>query len=84
MSVNKVIVIGNLGANPDVHALPFGQNVANFSLATTEDLRTRIGAKHERKDRQRIVALGNLPDTYDRFLSKGQHLQSSRQHRRMA
>ena len=36
MSVNKVIVIGNLGANPDIRALPSGQNVANFSLATTE------------------------------------------------
>ena len=36
MSVNKVIVIGNLGANPDIRALPSGPNVANFSLATTE------------------------------------------------
>ena len=34
MSVNKVIVIGNLGANPDIRALPSGQNVANFSVAT--------------------------------------------------
>ena len=34
MAINKVIVIGNLGANPDIRALPSGQNVANFSLAT--------------------------------------------------
>jgi single-strand DNA-binding protein len=34
MSVNKVIVIGNLGANPDIRALPSGRNVTNFSLAT--------------------------------------------------
>ena len=48
MSVNKVIVIGNLGANPDIRALPSGQNVANFSLATTERFTDRNGAKQER------------------------------------
>ena len=47
MSVNKVIVIGNLGANPDIRALPSGQNVANFSLATTERFTDRNGAKQE-------------------------------------
>jgi single-stranded DNA-binding protein len=41
MSVNKVIVIGNLGAKPDIRALPSGQNVANFSLATTEQSSTQ-------------------------------------------
>jgi single-strand DNA-binding protein len=50
MSVNKVIVIGNLGANPEVRALPSGQNVANFSLATTERFTDRNGAKQERTD----------------------------------
>jgi single-strand DNA-binding protein len=48
MSVNKVIVIGNLGANPDIRALPSGQNVANFSLATTERFTDLNGAKQER------------------------------------
>src|ERR1700676_3731155 len=43
MSVNKVIVIGNLGANPNIRALPSGQNVANFSLATTERFTDRNG-----------------------------------------
>jgi single-strand DNA-binding protein len=45
MSVNQVIVIGNLGANPNIRALPSGQNVANFSLATTERFTDRNGAK---------------------------------------
>jgi single-strand DNA-binding protein len=45
-----VIVIGNLGANPDIRALPSGQNVANFSLATTERFTDRNGAKQERTD----------------------------------
>src|SRR5260370_40826950 len=71
MSVHKVIVIGNLGANPDIRALPSGQNVANFSLATTERFTDRNGAKHARTDWHRIVAFGPLADTGDRFLSKG-------------
>ena len=74
MSVNKVIVIGNLGANPDIHALPSGQNVANFSLATTERFTDRNGAKQERTDWHRIVAFGRLADTCERFLSKGRQV----------
>ena len=74
MSVNKVIVIGNLGANPDIRALPSGQNVANFSLATTERFTDRNGAKQERTDWHRIVAFGRLADTCDRFLSKGRQI----------
>jgi single-strand DNA-binding protein len=74
MSVNKVIVIGNLGANPEVRALPSGQNVANFSLATTERFTDRNGAKRERTDWHRIVAFGRLADTCERFLSKGRQV----------
>jgi single-strand DNA-binding protein len=74
MSVNKVIVIGNLGANPDFRALPSGQNVANFSMATTERFTDRYGAKQERTDWHRIVAFGQLADTCDRFLSKGRQV----------
>ena len=74
MSVNKVIVIGNLRANPDIRALPSGQNVANFSLATTERFTDRNGAKQERTDWHRIVAFGRLADTCERFLSKGRQV----------
>jgi single-strand DNA-binding protein len=74
MSVNKVIVIGNLGANPNIRALPSGQNVANFSLATTERFTDRKGAKQARTDWHRIVAFGPLADTCDRFLSKGRQV----------
>jgi single-strand DNA-binding protein len=74
MSVNKVIVIGNLGANPDIRALPSRQNVANFSLATTERFTDRNGAKQERTDWHRIVAFGRLADTGERFLSKGRQV----------
>jgi len=74
MAINKVIVIGNLGANPDIRALPSGQNVANFSLATTERFTDRSGAKQERTDWHRIVAFGRLADTCERFLSKGRQV----------
>ena len=74
MSVNKVIVIGNLGAKPDIRALPSGQNVANLSLATTERFTDRNGAKQQRTDWHRIVAFGPLADTCDRFLSKGRQV----------
>jgi single-strand DNA-binding protein len=74
MAINKVIVIGNLGANPDIRALPSGQNVANFSLATTERFTDRNGAKQERTEWHRIVAFGRLADTCQRFLSKGRQV----------
>ena len=74
MSVNKVIVMGNLGANPNIRALSSGQNVANFSLATTERFTDRNGAKQERTDWHRIVAFGRLAETCERFLSKGQQV----------
>jgi len=74
MANNKVIVIGNLGANPTVRALPSGQNVANFSLATTERFTDRNGAKQERTEWHRIVAFGRVADTCQRFLSKGRQV----------
>jgi len=74
MSVNKVIVIGNLGANPDIRALPSGQNVVNFSLATTERFTDRSGGRQERTEWHRIVAFGRLAETCERFLSKGRQV----------
>jgi single-strand DNA-binding protein len=62
MSVNKVIVIGNLGANPDIRALPSGQNVATFSLATTKRFTDRNGAKQERTEWHRILRHSNGSD----------------------
>ena len=74
MSVNKVIAVGNLGANPQIRALPSGQNAANFSLATSERFTDRNGAKQERTEWHRIVAFGRLADTSERFLSKGRRV----------
>ena len=75
MAINKVMVIGNLGADLVVRALPnSGQNVANFSLATTERFTDRNGTKQERTEWLRIVAFGRLADTCERFLSKGRQV----------
>jgi single-strand DNA-binding protein len=64
MSVNKVIVIGNPGNDPDIRALASGQNVANVSVATTERFTDRHGAKQERTDLHRIITLRCTPDVY--------------------
>jgi len=75
MSVNKVIVIGNLGANPQVRTLPnSGQSVANFSLATTARFKDRTGDQQKRTEWHRVVAFGKLADTCQQFLTKGRQV----------
>src|ERR1700691_6141967 len=74
MSVNKAIVVGNLGRDPEVRALPSGQNVANFSLATTAGVTDRSSTKHQRTEWHRVVAFGKLADTCQQFLAKGRQV----------
>jgi single-strand DNA-binding protein len=74
MSVNKVIVIGNLGRDPEVRNLPSGQNVANLSLATTAQFKDRNGDQQKRTEWHRVVAFGKLADNCQRFLSKGRQV----------
>src|SRR6516162_3990876 len=50
MSVNKVILVGNLGRDPEVRATPSGQSVCNFSLATTERFTDRSGQQRDQTD----------------------------------
>ncbi len=74
MSINKAIVVGNLGRDPEVRALPSGQNVANFSVATKARFKDRNGEQQERTEWHRIVAFGKLADNYQRLLSKGRQV----------
>ena len=75
MSVNKVIVVGNLGADPVVRALPnSGGKVANLSVASTERFTDRSGNKQARTEWFRVVAFGKLADTCERFLNKGRQV----------
>jgi single-strand DNA-binding protein len=71
MSINKAIVVGNLGRDPEVRTLPSGQNVANLSVATKARFTDRNGERQERTEWHRVVAFGKLADNCQRLLSKG-------------
>lgn len=70
-SVNKVILIGNLGRDPEVRYTPSGTAVANFSLATSENWTNKDGEKQSRTEWHRIEAWGRLGETCGEYLSKG-------------
>ena len=71
MSVNKVILLGRLGQNPEVRNTPSGASVANFSLATNESWMDKNGQKQERTEWHRIVVWGKLAELCGQYLSKG-------------
>ena len=72
-SVNKVILIGNLGRDPEIRTTNNGAKVANFPLATSETWRDRqSGERRERTEWHRVVIFNeNLIDVAERFLKKG-------------
>jgi single-strand DNA-binding protein len=74
MSINKAIVVGNLGRDPEVRVLPSGQNVANLSVATKARFTDPNGERQERSEWHRIVAFGKLADNCERMLSKGRQV----------
>jgi len=72
--VNKVILIGNLGGDPELRTTPSGTSVATFTLATNEAWTDRDGAKQERTEWHRIVAWGKLAEICGQYLSKGRQV----------
>jgi single-strand DNA-binding protein len=74
MSINKAILVGNLGRDPEVRALPSGQSVANLSVATKARFTDRNGERQERTEWHRVVAFGKLADNCQRLLSKGRQV----------
>jgi single-strand DNA-binding protein len=70
-SVNKVILIGNLGRDPELRYTKNGQAVANFSLATSDNYTNRDGQKEERTEWHRIVAWAKTAELCTQYLSKG-------------
>jgi single-strand DNA-binding protein len=70
MSINKAIVVGNLGRDPETRALPSGQTVASFSIATTARFKDRNGEPQERTEWHRAVAFGRLADNCQRLLAQ--------------
>ena len=70
--VNKVILIGNLGADPEVRYTPDGAPVANFNLATSESWNDRSsGEKQERTEWHRLVVWRKLAEIAGKYLKKG-------------
>ncbi len=70
--VNKVILIGNLGRDPEVRYTPSGAAVANFSIATSEEWKDKdSGQKQERTEWHRIVAWRRLGEICGEYLHKG-------------
>lgn len=73
-SVNKVILIGNLGADPESRYTQNGQPVTNFRIATSERFTSRSGEPQERTEWHRIVTFGKLAETCREYLSKGRQV----------
>ncbi len=71
MSVNKVIILGRLGQDPELKYTPSGAAVCNFSLATTENWQDKSGQKQEKTEWHRIVVWGKLAELCNQYLSKG-------------
>lgn len=74
MSVNKVILVGNLGKDPELRYTPSGAAVATFSLATTERYKDRDGNRQEKTEWHNVVAWRQLAEICGKFLHKGKQV----------
>ena len=72
--VNKVILVGNLGKDPEVRHLEGGVSVAHFTLATNEYYKDKQGNRVERTEWHNISAWRGLADMADKYLKKGQQV----------
>ena len=69
--VNKAILIGNLGRDPELRFTKGGQAVANFTLATSESYTTKDGRREDRTEWHRIVVWGRVAENCAQYLAKG-------------
>jgi single-strand DNA-binding protein len=70
-SVNKVILIGSLGRDPEVRYMTNGEAVANFSMATSENWKDKQGEKQEKTEWHNVVAYRKLAEIIGEYLKKG-------------
>lgn len=70
-SVNKVILVGSLGKDPEVRFMPNGDAAASFSMATSENWKDKAGAKQERTEWHNVVAYRKLAEIIGEYLKKG-------------
>ncbi|MBF0353200.1 MAG: single-stranded DNA-binding protein [SAR324 cluster bacterium] len=73
-SLNKVMLIGRLGKDPEIRYTPSGSAVANFSIATTDSWKDKQGQKQEKTEWHNIVAWDRLADLAQNYLKKGSQL----------
>lgn len=73
-SVNKVILVGNVGKDPEVKLLPSGMSVANFTLATNERFKDKSGEFQERTEWHSLVAYQRLSEIVRDYVKKGSKL----------
>lgn len=69
--VNKVIILGHLGKDPEMRYMPDGKAIANFSVATSENFKDREGNKQERTEWHRVVLFGRVAEIAGEYLRKG-------------
>jgi single-strand DNA-binding protein len=74
MSVNKVILVGNLGKDPELRYTPSGAAVANFTLATSERYKDKNGDSQEKTEWHNIVAWRQLAEICGKYLHKGKQV----------
>ena len=72
--VNKVILVGNLGSDPELRSTPSGTSVCEFRLATNESWKGKDGQSQDRTEWHRIVVWGRLGENCSKFLSKGRQV----------
>ena len=72
--VNKVILVGNLGRDPEVRSTTSGQTVANFSLATNRRWRDKDGNRQEQTEWHNIVVWGRQAEVAGQYLTKGRQI----------
>ena len=72
--VNKVILVGNLGRDPEVRSTPSGQSVAEFSLATSRKWKDRDGNRQEQTEWHRVVCWGRQAEVAGQYLTKGKQI----------
>jgi single-strand DNA-binding protein len=73
-SVNKVILVGNLGKDPEVRFTPSGRAVAKFSIATTESWMDQESGRQERTEWHNIVVWGKQAESCGQYLAKGRQV----------
>ncbi|MGH9776096.1 MAG: single-stranded DNA-binding protein [Candidatus Acidiferrales bacterium] len=71
MSVNKAILVGRLGRDPETRYTASGQAVCNFTMATDESFKNRAGERQKRTEWHRIVIWGKLAEIAQQYLKKG-------------